>query len=369
MKRVSAFLLSLVMILTLSACGHDHSNEPEFVMADMWDVSCHTEDMTAYLKGDLGNVTKYATGTREISIPKQYVFNWDVKKAKKYKIKSYTFILASGPALSQVIYQCEVDPKDHSVGIDHLYLQQIYYWGVIANLEDGTKYQSEVQEFLTSGAAPRFINVPGVTNCRDLGGWTIENSNNRVKQGMIYRTGRMNDNKKEKVTIKPEGIEVLKNELGIKTEIDLRRDEVRTVSALGEEVNYINIPMSGNDVYRNPDNLKEEVKQVFKILADEKNYPLQIHCSVGTDRTGYICYLINGLLGVAEEDLYRDYLFSNFGKVDGMRKLEDITEGYTVMIKAEEGDRLSEKINNYLLKIGVTASEIESVRSILIERK
>ena len=42
---------------------------------------------------------------------------------------------------------------------------------------------------------------------------------------------------------------------------------------------------------------------------------LLLHCSIGTDRTGVICFLINALLGVSEEDLYKDYLFSMFGMI------------------------------------------------------
>lgn len=373
MKRFFAITLCFIMILSLAGCGsaddgHGHGTEPTVSMSDMWDSTCHTEKMTNYLNDSAGSILTYATGTQDFSKPLSYHFSWNVKVPKGFKIKDYTFVLSLDPAEYEVV--CKITTTEKYVDLDNLLLRQMYFWTVYVNTEDGGSYPSNFMDFATSNDAPRVLNVPGVTNCRDLGGWPIEGRQNTyVKQGMIIRTGRMNDNKKDKITITEEGIKVLRDELGVRTEIDLRQDEIRTESALGSTVSYVNIPMSGNDVYKNQDNLIEGVKQIFTLLSDEKNYPVQIHCSVGADRTGYICFLINGLLGVGEENLYRDYLFSNFGKVDGMRKPEEITDSYVAMLKKEAGDSLSEKIYNYLIKIGVSAAEIESVRTILTEER
>lgn len=77
--------------------------------------------------------------------------------------------------------------------------------------------------------------------------------------------------------------------------------------------------------------------------------PLIFHCNIGTDRTGMIAYLINALLGVPEESLYRDYLYSNFGNIGGTRKLKNVkSSGYYNAIQAAEGNTLSEKTYNCL---------------------
>ncbi|MBO5328104.1 MAG: tyrosine-protein phosphatase, partial [Clostridia bacterium] len=111
----------------------------------------------------------------------------------------------------------------------------------------------------------------------------------------------------------------------------------------------------------------EIVKNTFEILADESNYPLIYHCNIGTDRTGLFAYLINGLMGVSEEDLYRDYLFSNFGKINGSRSLSGIKNSYIATIKSYQGDNLSEKIYNCLVDLGIPSEHLDSVIEILTE--
>ncbi len=112
----------------------------------------------------------------------------------------------------------------------------------------------------------------------------------------------------------------------------------------------------------------EMVKRIFSdILSKRENYPLIFHCSIGTDRTGMIAFLVNGLLGVDINDLYRDYLFSNFGDIGGDRNVIGITFNYVATIQNTKGNTLSEKIENYLLSIGVKQEEINSIRAILSE--
>ena len=229
-------------------------------------------------------------------------------------------------------------------------------------------------EILTTDAqAPRNMYVDGVTNVRDLGGWSIPDG--RVKQGLIYRCGRLNENNCEtpvaKITEK--GIDTMLNEMKVRSEIDLRKVEDNEVgglsdtSILGDSVNYYQCPMgyNGNMLIGNAD----MVRHIFSdILSKEENYPIIFHCSIGTDRTGMLAFLIGGLLGVDINDLYRDYLFSNFGDIGGSRSVINITFNYVTTIELTKGKDLSEKIENYLLSIGVTREEIESVRRILSEK-
>ncbi len=88
------------------------------------------------------------------------------------------------------------------------------------------------------------------------------------------------------------------------------------------------------------------------------------HCNIGTDRTGLFAFLINGLLGVREENLYRDYLFSNFGNIGVSRSMSNIT-AYVNKAKSYNGVLLSDKTENCLLDIGVKQSEIDSIKNIM----
>ena len=108
------------------------------------------------------------------------------------------------------------------------------------------------------------------------------------------------------------------------------------------------------------------LRKVFSILGNKDNYPAFFHCSIGTDRTGYVAWLINSVVGVGEEDLWRDYLFSNFGNIGGSRDKAYIADGYPKKIKETEGDTLQEKAVNFLLKKGIKQQEIDTIREMML---
>ena len=106
--------------------------------------------------------------------------------------------------------------------------------------------------------------------------------------------------------------------------------------------------------------------KVFSILSDKNNYPLIFHCNIGTDRTGMIAFLVNALLGVPEESLCRDYLFSNFGNIGGSRKIDGLkNSAYYNAVQAAEGNSLREKTYNCLVDFGVPKEQLDSIISIL----
>lgn len=159
-------------------------------------------------------------------------------------------------------------------------------------------------------------------------------------------------------------------ELGVKTEIDLRMNNNNEVggltdtSPLGESVQYVQCPMDYT-----ADNLitgnKLQLQAIFAILSDKNNYPIIFHCNIGTDRTGVVAFLVNGLLGVPEETLYRDYLFSNFGNIGGSRKVSSIKDNYVNYIKTFDGEQLSEKIYNCLVTNGIPSEYLDAIIEIL----
>ena len=251
----------------------------------------------------------------------------------------------------------------------NLKIATTYYWKVKATLNNGTQIYSDVDDFETMDYGPRNLYVDGVTNVRDLGGWETEDG--RVKQGMIFRSGRFNKSSNSNVLVEVtlEGIDTMLNTLNVKSEIDLRMvsdNEIGgiTSSPIDESVNYYSCPMDYRVSNLLTDNI-EMVKQVFSILADKNNYPVVYHCNIGTDRTGLYAFLINGLLGVDENDLYVDYLFSNFGYIHGTRDLTEIKNSYIATIKSYDGETLSEKIKNCLIDKGVNEQHLTSIIEIL----
>ena len=107
--------------------------------------------------------------------------------------------------------------------------------------------------------------------------------------------------------------------------------------------------------------------QVFAVLADESNYPLIYHCSIGTDRTGFVAYLALGVLGVSQEDANRDYLLSNFGNIGSSRAISRVQGDYMDVIDAYPGASFQERVTAFLLDTGVTQAQVDAFRGIMLQ--
>ena len=157
-------------------------------------------------------------------------------------------------------------------------------------------------------------------------------------------------------------------ELGVKTEIDLRGS---TKESLLEGVKVLNYTCGSNASLQD---LKPALPDLFLALADESNYPIFYHCQIGTDRTGALAFLINALLGVSEEDLYYDYCFSNFGALCAedetsftIRTPQYLQNKVFFYLKKTPGNTLQEQVRNYLKSLGITDATLDAVARILLE--
>ena len=366
---------TLLLLFALTAC-HTSKN-PEFSNVKALTSGHFSEAQLKYLTNeDYSNTSPY-NGNMSVSNPLPVKITWDAKVRGPFEVN-----IRNGNGLN-VTYSADNNEFD--------------FYNPLFN-EDYTftvRYENCRTEALTfnekvTTPGPRSIRVEGVENFRDIGGWGyFENGVYKtfIKQGMLYRSGRFNEDKATTLTpsIKENGLYEIKNHLKIKTEIDLRRHspEVNETgnntdkSVLGDDVNYINLPMAygGNNIltfkgalsgdscdYNNPG----EIKEFFKILSFEENYPINFHCSIGKDRTGCLAYLIEGLLGFDQETMYRDYMFTNFADA-GMCKLTDITDRYgQTLDEYPNGNNLQEKIYNYLIdEIGVAKEYLDEVIRIL----
>ena len=291
-----------------------------------------------------------------------------------------------------------------SIDVYNLYIGTTYYWR-IAPSEDLIG-QGAVYSFETSKQGPRNLYIDGVTNVRDLGGYELEDGSGVIRQGLIIRGGRLNLSRANddvatfnsdpdyfQILITDEGIDTMLNELGIKTELDVRTNADIDPSEMGYNeignmnndripgLEYVNIPLwyyggnmqVDNNITRldNPERLRE----IFELLADEDNYPVFYHCNIGTDRTGTLAFLIGALCGLSEEDMLIDNAFSNFGNISAgvgrtNRNNSVITgdTGYLATINSYPGDTLSERTENALIDIcGLSKETLDRVREILVE--
>ncbi len=338
-------------------------------------VSIHSDLQEQYLNGPLQEIASYADGTAELSRPAYVTLSWNTEIDEAYSAETGTmaegcsYELFFGKTLDFSDAE-KYDTSETSWQVTNLELNTTYYWKVEAEI-GGERYESETASFTTERNGPRNLYVSGITNVRDIGGYTTLNGDT-VRQGRIIRCGKLhNSDGSPKITA--EGIAEMRDHLGIKSEIDLRKasnNEYGGVdsSVLGSDVNYYLLPMqySGNMIEGDftEDNLGS-LRGVFEVLSKEENYPVIFHCAIGTDRTGMVAYCIEALLGMSETDMIRDYLFSNFGNIGSSRAISKIRSKYPKFIKNYDGETLQEKVYRFLSEyVGVPTEQLDAVISL-----
>lgn len=225
--------------------------------------------------------------------------------------------------------------------------------------------QSAVGRFSTHPAAPRWLDIPGITNVRDLGGWRLAGGG-RLRQGLLLRGSEMNGH----CRITAAGAERLMDGLGVRSDIDLRGEGEEWGPVLDTaRVAYHNLPLASYDMIASLQYIPY-YRKLFALLADSAIYPLYLHCWGGADRTGTVAFLIGALLGMHAADLRFDYELTSLS-VWGERRAnaETFTEMLaTLALFAPDGSSLQEQVEGYLQVIGVTEGEIASIRAILTEK-
>ena len=210
-----------------------------------------------------------------------------------------------------------------------------YYYTMVFN----NKYRVKV--------ATRNINIPGIQNFRDLGGYRSSTTGKNVRWGMLYRSAQIDS-------------------LGCAARRELRIN--RIVERMNRElvINY-----------------RDEYKKLFELLLDRNNYPAIIHCSSGKGRTGIASALVLATLGVNEDIIMQDYRLSNdyfnipkaskYAYKLPVNSQEAITTVYTAKedflnAAKEEIERTYSDIPTYLRKgLGLTAENIEKLQNIMLE--
>lgn len=368
-----------VLCCALTSCAGKAPSDMEFTLKTFeTSVQIHTDEQKEYLESvDPNNYIRNHSmdlASFSKSAPKAVELSWDVLLMdSNLKPKKYVVELKSDKG------DMTFETKTNSLKVYNLYIDATYTWTVTA-VYSGVTFTSNESTFTIEEQGPRNIFAEGVENLRDLGGWKLTNDKT-YKQGLIYRSAELNGASNGLSKPTKVGKDTLNNQLKIKTEIDLRKtvksfddDEVYgiTSSPLGKNVNYVSCPMvfEHSNIFTNPKD-KESGKLFFETLADEDNYPVLFHCVRGTDRTGALAYGIGAMCGMSEEDLMKDYLFSNFANINSNVILEsniNTTSFYVNGINKSEGSTLSEKAMNYVSKnYDVSLEKLTKIVNLLTE--
>lgn len=277
------------------------------------------------------------------------------------KIVSQTLELSLTPSFEDA-KQYDIENNKRSVTIDYLFTDSIYYYRLTVAFSDGSD-TSTVGQFKTADT-PRILMFDGAYNVRDIGGYKTTDGR-KIKQGMLYRGTELDGNLNERFTLDLESARIMREELGIRTELDLRAESQDTAgNMIGEDCDhrYYALLVAYEKMFT--DQGKKAMKKIFSDFASEEIFPGYIHCSYGTDRTGMVVFFLQAVLGVSEEDLYNEWELSTL--YNGGAFYEDM-EAFLKLFRDLDGKTTKEKAENYLLSTGVTEQQIESIRDILLE--
>ena len=210
--------------------------------------------------------------------------------------------------------------------------------------------------------ALRMVKAIGVSNIRDMGGKTTAEGH-KVKYGLIYRGGEFNGTNNHWA---PDATKRLLRDIGIRADLDLRswsvdNKAVHNSSALDTIAGNNVVPSifyrASNQLFSSVDALETDTTRtkwsgnldfiMDHVLADE---PVYYHCVWGADRTGVMGLLINGVLGVTESDILKDYELTSFSWA-GKRNMEGngMQNKIRYVIEHSEGTTLKEHFEDFYI--------------------
>lgn len=278
------------------------------------------------------------------------------------------------------------DPDDYTVSYIDEYAPAtavVSNYKPIGKTIDGETYYNNVPNvrspFATDNAAGtlkpldalRWIktreNSAEAWNVRDLGGWACDGGT--VKYGLLIRGGKLAAADRT----------VLVGELGILHDLDLRGREgggaddepEMTASPLGSDVWYTRTqqyawyaltPVSSWQIY---------LRCVIDAVTHRE--PVYFHCTAGADRTGTLACVLEGMLGMSQSDIDKDYELTCFysgtsSDSAARRRNETDWTGLINAINAVPGDSFRDKCVHFAVgTCGMSMYDINAYRAAMID--
>lgn len=197
-------------------------------------------------------------------------------------------------------------------------------------------------------------------NVRDLGGWACDGGT--VKYGKLFRGGYVTSADRE----------VLVEQLGIQHELDLRGTDEGglTASPLGDDVRYTCAATYTWYSLTPEDAWRVNLHCVFDAVTHGQ--PVYFHCAAGADRTATLACVLEGLLGMSQSDIDKDYELTTFYSgsdtdANARRRNESEWKGLISAINAKPGSTFCDKCVAFAAELGFTASEINAYRKAIID--
>ena len=204
-------------------------------------------------------------------------------------------------------------------------------------------------------------------NVRDLGGWACDGGT--VKYGLLIRGGKLSAADRA----------VLVGELGVQHEIDLRGKEGRdpsdgdvvTESPLGGDVWFTIADKAAWYTLTPVATWQTYLRCVIDAVTHRE--PVYFHCTSGADRTGTLACVLEGLLGMSQSDIDKDYELTCFYSGTGTdanarRRNESDWKGLLNAINAVSGKTFRDKCVRFAVgTCGMTMADINAFRAAMID--
>lgn len=277
-------------------------------------------------------------------------------------------------AVRKFVEEVTYDPEDYSVSAIGDYAPA---YSVVSNYKPmgkkigNTTFYNEVPNVETPFLAEdvygtikmldrvRYINTPAAPNVRDVGGWECDGGT--VKYGLLFRGGYPSSSDRE----------VLVHELGIRHDLDLCGSDVSvTESPLGAGVYYTRERAYNWYSLANGKVWKANLQCIFRAVTHGE--PVYFHCAAGADRTGTLACVLEGLLGMSQSDIDKDYELSSFysgteSNEKARRRNKKEWRNLIAEINGKEGKSFRDKCVSFAVELGFTADEINAYRAAMID--
>lgn len=200
-------------------------------------------------------------------------------------------------------------------------------------------------------------------NVRDLGGWACDGGT--VKYGLLFRGGRLTADDRA----------VLVGELGVQHDLDLRGREGggpgdepdMTESPLGSDVWYTRTQQYAWYALTPVESWQAYLRCVIDAVTHRE--PVYFHCTAGADRTGTLACVLEGILGMSQSDIDKDYELTTFYSGSGSdatarRRNESDWKGLINAINAVSGDTFRDKCVHFAVgTCGMSMADINAYRA------
>lgn len=245
-----------------------------------------------------------------------------------------------------------------------------YKYGVVS-VDETTGEESLLKKgcFATEGRV-RVIKTTIIHNVRDVGGWEGLDGKH-IRYGILIRGAEIRDRNGKLDRYENADYESLVCQTGIDFDLDFRTDEGSGYyykSPFGLE--FKRIPLSDYDsIVLKKDRHYAFVKSIRQFIKNAKEGKCTyVHCQGGADRTGTFVFYIEGLLGVSDSDLCKDYELTSFY----YHKERNDPERYLSMIQAlrklyGNDCTIGEAIIRSAHDMGITDREIQTLRDLMLE--